>query len=58
MKLVSILCVCAAALILGGCVVAERDIGEVGDQVQEGLSGRGRIIERDPTSDSFGGEYQ
>lgn len=52
-----LLAVLACAL-LGACAIAERDITEVGDQIQEGLRGGGRIVERDPTNDSFGPEFR
>jgi hypothetical protein len=46
-----------AAVILGGCAVAEQDAAEVGDQFQRGIQGQGRIVPNDPTADSFGPEY-
>jgi hypothetical protein len=46
-----------AAALFGGCTVAEQDAGAVGDQLERGLQGRGRIVPNDPTEDSFGPEY-
>ena len=45
-------------VILGGCAVSEQSVGEVGDQVQQGLQGHGRLIEMDTTQDSYGPEYR
>jgi hypothetical protein len=56
-KLSTILAMVAGAL-LAGCAVAERDISEIGGQFQDGIQGRGRIVEMDTTSDSFGPEYR
>ncbi|MDX2080418.1 MAG: hypothetical protein SFU53_06505 [Terrimicrobiaceae bacterium] len=47
-----------ALSLLAGCAVAEQDAGEIGQQFQDGLQGRGRIVPNDPTSDSFGDEYR
>lgn len=46
-----------AMAVLGGCAVAEQDATQVGDQFQRGLQGQGRIVPNDPTTDSFGSEY-
>jgi hypothetical protein len=46
-----------AMALIGGCAVAEQDASEVGDQLQRGLQGQGRIVPNDPTTDSFGPEY-
>ena len=46
-----------AVALLGGCAVAEQDAGAVGDQFQRGLQGKGRIVPNDPTSNSFGQEF-
>lgn len=43
---------------LGACSVAEQDASGVGQQFQNGLQGRGRIIPNDPTRDSFGPDYR
>ncbi len=47
-----------ACVLLGACAVAEQDATAVGNQFQDGLQGRGRIIQQDPTSDSFGPEFR
>jgi hypothetical protein len=47
----------AVLFALGACQVAEQDISGVGDQFQQGLQGRGRIVPNDPLSDSFGSDY-
>lgn len=46
-----------AMALIGGCAVAEQDAGQVGDQFQRGLQGQGRIIPNNPTTDSFGTDY-
>jgi uncharacterized membrane protein len=46
-----------AMALVGGCAVAEQDATQVGDQFQRGLQGQGRIIPNNPTTDSFGSEY-
>jgi hypothetical protein len=57
-KIAVILCsVCLGAL-LGGCAVSESSADEVGQQFQEGIQGRGQIVPNNPTSDSFGSDYQ
>lgn len=43
---------------LGACSVAEQDAAGVGQQFQNGIQGRGRIVPNDPTQDSFGSEYR
>jgi hypothetical protein len=50
---------CVVTLVLlGACSVAQQDAADVGQQFQDGIQGRGRIIPNDPTRDSFGPEYQ
>lgn len=51
------ICALVAAVLLGGCALAEQDAAGVGNQFQEGIQGRGRIVPNDPTADSFGSEY-
>lgn len=46
-----------AAVVLGGCAVAEQDASAVGDQFQRGIQGQGKIVPNDPTTDPFGPEY-
>jgi len=46
------------AVLLGGCAVAEQSVTDVGDQFQQGLQGRGRLVDMDTTQDSFGPEYR
>lgn len=57
-KRLSLFLLAVAGIWLSGCTIAEKDISEVGDQIQQGLRGGGRIVERDPTNDSFGPEYR
>ena len=45
-------------LLLGGCAVSEQSAEEVGSQFQEGIQGRGKIVNKDPLSDEFGPDYQ
>ncbi len=47
-----------AVFALSACSIAEQDASAVGDQFQQGLSGRGQIVPNDPTSDSFGSDYR
>jgi hypothetical protein len=47
-----------AAVALAGCSVAEQDAAEVGEKLQRGIKGEGRIVPIDPTSDAFGPEYR
>jgi len=47
--------VCAG--LFAGCAITERDADEVGQQFSDGLQGRGQIVPYNPTSDSFGNEY-
>jgi hypothetical protein len=49
---------CVLAVALAGCTVAEQDASEVGETFERGIRGQGRIVPNDPTSDSFGPEYQ
>ncbi len=55
-KKVSILMMAVA--LLCGCAVTEGDISEVGTQFQEGMQGRGRIVELNTTQDDFGPEFR
>jgi len=57
-KTVSFFLACLCLLSVAGCVVADRDVSEVGTQLQDGLQGRGQIIQPDPTTDSFGQEFR
>ena len=43
---------------MGACSVAEQDAAGVGQQFQDGLQGRGKIVPNDPTRDSFGPDYR
>ncbi len=45
-------------LLVGGCSIAEQDAGDVGQKFQQGIQGQGRIVPNNPTSDSFGSDYQ
>jgi len=56
-KILPALFALAVAGLFAGCAIAERDAEEVGQQFTDGLQGRGRIIQYDPTSDAFGNEY-
>ena len=58
MKSIFALCAILLTVIFGGCAVSERSVDEVGDQVQEGLKGNGRLIQMNTTQDSYGPEYQ
>ena len=49
---------CLLAVALAGCTVAEQDASEVGETFERGITGRGRIVPNDPTSDSFGPEFR
>ncbi|MGC1479568.1 MAG: hypothetical protein WA771_03625 [Chthoniobacterales bacterium] len=58
MKIAPILCVLSALTFLVGCAFTETTTDDVGDQFQEGIQGRGRIVENDPTSDNLGPIYR
>lgn len=57
-KAVSIFLLFVAMAMFGGCTIAEQDATDVGNQLQDGLQGRGRIVPNDPMNDSFGADYQ
>lgn len=54
MKFLSIGMLCS----LFGCAANEYGLENVDDRVANGLQGRGRIVENNPTGDSFGPEYR
>jgi len=56
-KTALILCYLCVGILLGGCTVAETSTDDVGRQLQQGLQGGGQLVPNDPTSDSFGSEY-
>ncbi len=58
MKIASILCALSTALLCTSCAISETSADDVGDQFQEGIQGRGRIVPNDPTNDSLGPEYR
>jgi len=58
MKSMRLLWVLLLVALAGGCSVAEQDINQVGDQFQQGIQGRGRLVPNDPTTDSFGSDYR
>ncbi|MFY8216713.1 MAG: hypothetical protein ACOVMP_08955 [Chthoniobacterales bacterium] len=57
MKTALILCYLCVGILLGGCAVSETSTDDVGRQFQQGLQGGGQIVPNDPTSDSYGPEY-
>ena len=58
MKSIFALCAIFFTVILGGCAVSESSVDQVGDQVQDGLKGKGRLIQMNTTQDSYGPEYR
>ncbi|MFV0336802.1 MAG: hypothetical protein ACK5LK_00965 [Chthoniobacterales bacterium] len=44
--------------LLFGCASGEYGLTEVDEQLADGLQGRGRIVQNNPTNDSFGPEYR
>jgi len=44
--------------VLCGCAVTEQSAEDVGTQFQEGMQGRGQVVEMETTSDSFGPMYR
>jgi len=58
MKNVWFFFIAIVAVVLTGCAITEESVEGVGDRFQEGLQGRGQIVERDPTRDDFGPMYQ
>jgi hypothetical protein len=45
-------------LLLGGCAVSEQSAEDVGEQFQEGIQGRGKIVPNQTMSDDFGPDYR
>lgn len=45
-------------LSVAGCTVADQDGPRIGERLQDGLQGRGKIVPNNVTSDSFGSDYQ
>jgi len=45
-------------LLLSGCAVSEQSAEDVGEQFQEGIQGRGKIVPNDTLSDDFGPDYR
>ena len=45
-------------LLLGGCAISERSAEDVGEQFQEGIQGRGKIVPNQSLSDDFGPDYR
>jgi hypothetical protein len=45
-------------LLLGGCAISERSAEDVGEQFQEGIQGRGKIVPNQTLSDDFGPDYR
>jgi len=45
-------------LLLGGCAVSEQSAEDVGEQFQEGIQGRGKIVPNNTMSDDFGPDYR
>ena len=58
MKSIFALCAIFFTVILGGCAVSEQSVDQVGDQFQNGLQGKGKLIEMNTTQDSYGPEYR
>lgn len=40
-----------------GCTVVDQDGTTVGNQLQRGMQGQGRIVPNDPSDDSYGSDY-
>jgi hypothetical protein len=45
-------------LLLSGCAVSEQSAEDVGEQFQEGIQGRGKIVPNETLSDDFGPDYR
>lgn len=45
-------------LLLGGCALSEHSAEDVGEQFQEGIQGRGKIVPNHTMSDDFGPDYR
>ena len=45
-------------LLLGGCAISEKSAEDVGEQFQEGIQGRGKIVPNQTLSDDFGPDYR
>ncbi|MEO8207149.1 MAG: hypothetical protein ABI615_13290 [Chthoniobacterales bacterium] len=57
MKFFHAILVLAVLAFLGGCAVTEQSTGDVGQQFQNGLTGRGQIVSDKPMNDSFGSDF-
>lgn len=44
--------------VITGCSVTEQTPEDIENKVQEGLTGRGKIVPNTPMSDSFGPSYR
>lgn len=55
---IRLLALFVVSLGLSACAVTEGSLEDVGTQLEQGIQGQGRIVPNDPTSDSFGSEYQ
>jgi hypothetical protein len=42
---------------LAGCSIAEQDASDIGQKLERGIKGEGRIVPNEPTTNSFGPEY-
>jgi protein involved in sex pheromone biosynthesis len=45
-------------LLLSGCAISEQSAEDVGEQFQEGIQGRGKIVPNNALSDDFGPDYR
>lgn len=45
-------------LVLGGCAISEQSAEDVGEQFQQGIEGRGKIVPDRALSDDFGPDYR
>ncbi len=57
-KLLVLPLLATALLFISGCVAVDDAGADVTQKIEEGISGRGRIVSPDPMADSYGSYYQ
>ena len=57
-KIFFLLTMMAAAVVLAGCAVFDDAGTDVGQSLEQGISGHGRVVSPDPMGDEFGAYYQ
>lgn len=47
-----------ALAVFCGCEAVKEPVSQVPERLEQGVRGQGQLITRNPTSDSFGSDYQ